>query len=273
MTWVLGDGPYKGRPSHLLTEMNNILRGNGNDRLANVKLTDVEVDPYCGDAIVHASEEDVDLLVSLSHLWVDPLERVGEIELQSKSGVVKKTSKHQKDHTPASANAVFRIRWHCADPPFSGYEGRGITRTHIWEMLHKALEQSGSPSLAAISFDGVDVKWNSGDVDVTSTHRDRDRAVKYAHLWFLYLDQGEAAVIPGIYAPQSQTAGKEPGRRKSDASKRNLEDPSGSQTNLSRSLSKSARRKRQKIRSQQRKQEEEENQAPYMQAVASRQAM
>ncbi|KAJ5298478.1 uncharacterized protein N7443_006598 [Penicillium atrosanguineum] len=268
MTWVLGDGPYKGKPSLLFTEMNDILGGHSNERLANVKLKDVEVDPYCGDAIIHASEEDVDLLVNLSHLWVDTLERDEEIEMQSKYGHVEKTSKHREISPGRTVKFNLRIRWHCPDPPYKKYDTRGIKHAHICEMLHTALKMTDSPSLAAIWVIAVNIKWKSGDVDVVTSDRDGERAVKFAHLWFPHLIQGDAAQVPGIYTPQSQTPSKGFGRRRSNASKRNLEDVSASQTNLWRSQSKSAKRKRQKIRSQQRAQEEQESQAPQMNVVA-----
>lgn len=270
MTWVLGDGPYKGQPSLLLTEINNILGARSDERLANVELKNVEVDPYCGDAIVHASAKDVELLVELSPAWVFMLARFEEIEIQCKRGSVKQPSRHRDPPPPhAPVNATFRIRWHCANPLYKEYENRGIKRTNVWDMLHEALKRTGNPSLAAICFDGVDIKWKSGDIDVICTDRDRERAVEYADLWFPFLPQGEIAGIPGIFTPQYQTPNKEIDRRKSNASKRNLEDVSASQTNLSRSLSKSAKRKRQKIRSQQRRQGEQENQTPHMQVVAS----
>ena len=270
MTWVLGDGPYASIiPRTVLMEIRNILSEQSDERLADVKIEDVEVDPDCGDVIVHSSAKDVELLVELSHLWVYVLARFREIEIQCKRGSVKKPSRHREPPPPhAPVNVTFRIRWHCANPPYKEYENRGIKRTHIWEKLHEALKLTGSPSLAAICFDGVDIKWKSGDIDVTCTDRDRERAVKYADLWFLFLPRGENAGIPGIYIPQFQTPSKESGRRKSNVSKRNLEDVSASQTNLSRSQSKSAKRKRQKIRSQQRRQGEQENQAPHMHVVA-----
>jgi hypothetical protein len=178
------------------------------------------------------------------------------------------------------------------DPPYKEFDYRSFTHSHIIDMLHTALKASGSPSLAAVNFEAVDPKWVSGDVDVYTTHRDRERVVKYAHLWFPHLIQGEFARIPKEYYPKPQTpkprieapiaqdpmestplpTGHTPSedlRRKSNGSKRNLEDISvNSQSNLSRQQSRRDKRKRKKIRKQQRKQEEQENQAPVMTGFA-----
>lgn len=293
MTWVCGDGPYKGGNAKYLQDvLNETLRGHSDSTLAAVVVEDVKIDPYCGDMIVHASEEDVKLLINKSGLWTPTLVRSDELELHDKWGHIQRVSKHRDIPSNPNQLVPFRIRWNCSDPPYKKYEARGITPTHISYMLHTALSASGSPSLAAVYFTAVEPKWVSGDVDVFTTHRDRERVVKYAHLWFPHLKQGEFARIPGVYNPKPQTpklqveapgaeepmestprptghtSSKELSRRKSNVSKRNFEEASASQTNLSRSLSKSARRKRQKIRKQQRKQEEQENQAPIMTGFA-----
>ena len=289
ITWVCGDGPYKsGNPKYLLSVLKETLGGHSDSTLAAVVLEDLKIDPYCGDMIVHASEEDVKLLINKSELWAQTLIRSDELELHNKRGHVQRASKHRDLPPDPTEPVTFRIRWNCSDPPYKEFETRGIKHTHICDMLESALRASGSPSLAAVYFTAVEPKWVSGDVDVYTTPRDRERVIKYAHLWFPHLKQGEFARIPGIYIPKPQTPklqieapgaeeptlptghtpSKELSRRKSNVSKRNLEDISASQSNLSRSQSKSARRKRQKIRKQQRKQEEQENQAPIMTGLA-----
>ncbi|KAJ5194971.1 uncharacterized protein N7498_008409 [Penicillium cinerascens] len=281
ITWVCGDGPYKsGNSKYLLSVLKETLSGHSDSTLAAVVLEDLEIDPYCGDMIVHASEEDVKLLVNKSEMWAQTLIRSDEIELHDKYGHVERVCKHTDLPSDPTGLVTFRIRWNCSDPPYKEYETRGIKHSHICDMLQTALKASGSPSLAAVYFTAVEPRYVSGDVDVYTTQRDRERVIKYAHLWFPHLNQGEFARIPGIYYPKSQTpklqieasgaeeptlpAGltpsKELGGRKSNVSKRNLEDIS--QSNLSRSQPRSAKRKRQRIRKQQRMQEEQENQAP-----------
>lgn len=289
ITWVCGDGPYKsGNSKYLLSVLKETLGGHSDSTLAAVVLEDLEIDPYCGDMIVHASEEDVKLLINKSELWAQTLIRSDEIELQNKHGHVLRASKHRDLPSDSTEPDTFRIRWSCSDPPYKEFETRGIKHTHICDMLHTALNSSGSPSLAAVYFRGVEPKWVSGDLDVYTTPSNRERVIKYAHLWFPHLNQGEFARIPGIYNPKPQTPklqieapgaeeptlptghtpSKELSGRKSNVSKRNLEDVSASQSNLSRSQSKSAKRKRQKIRKQQRKQEEQENRPPIVTGFA-----
>jgi hypothetical protein len=237
--------------------------------------------------IVHASEEDVKLLISESQFWAKALIRSDEIELHDKHGYVKRTSKH-RDIPPKPTDFIpFRIRWNMRDPPYREFDYRGITSRHICDMIHTALKASGSPSLAAVNFWAVDPKWVSGDVDVYTTPRDRERVIKYAHLWFPHLNRGEFAWIPHEYypypkpqieapiaqepmestpLPTGHTPSEELRRRKPNGSKRNLEDIS--QSNLSRQQSRRDKRKRKKIRKQLRKQEEQENQAPVMTGLA-----
>jgi hypothetical protein len=288
ITWVCSDGPYKSTDSkHVLLMLRDNLSVHSDSTLAAVVVNDLEIHPYCGDMIVHASEADVKLLISKSQLWAEALIRSDEIELQDKTGCIERTSKH-RDPPPESTTPIsFRIRWNMPDPPYKEFDWRNFSHRLILDMLNTALKASGSPSLAAVHFEIVDPKWVSGDVDVYTTHRDRERAVKYAHLWFPHLIHGEFARIPKEYYPKPQIeapvaqesmestplpSGHTPSeelRRKSNGSKRNLEDISvNSQSNLLRQQSRRDKRKRKKIRKQLRKQEEQENQAPVMTGLA-----
>jgi hypothetical protein len=262
------------------------LSGHYDSTLAAVVLKDLEIDPYCGDIIVHASQEDVKLLITKSQFWAKALIRPDEIELH-RHGYVERCSKHRDTPPNPTESVSFRIRWSMPDPPYKEFDYRGITSRHICEMLRTALKASGSPSLAAVHFEAVDPKWVSGDVDVYTTHRDRERLIKYAHLWFPHLIHAEFARIPKEYYPKPRIeapvaqesmestplpTGHTPSeelRRKSNGSKRDLEDISvNSQSNLSRQQSRCDKRKRRKIRKQLQKQEEQENQAPVMTGLA-----
>jgi hypothetical protein len=262
MTWTCGDGPYKKEYYYdILSMLRETLSGHSDPALAAVELTDLEIDRYCGDVIVYASQEDVTTLFNKSESWTHICLRWDELELHHHTGRARKVMTGDLIQPEWPEEALFRIRWKCRNPPYKKFNDHQID-TRILNMLHDALQTSGSPSLSMIVFRGVEPKWVSGDVDVYTTCRDLPLATKYAHLWFPRLIQGEHARMPGIYHPQSQA--QDPVNMKSHAFKRNLEEVSGSQTNLSRSQSRSAKRKRQKIRRQQRRQEEKENQAPYM---------
>lgn len=263
MTWTCGDGPYKNESSDdLLSMLRKTLSGHSDSTLAVVELTNLEIDPYCGDMIVYASEEDVAILVNKSELWTYTCLRWDELELHDQDGWARNARKNDYIQAESLERVTFRIRWNCPNPPYKKFNDRHIN-AKISNMLHAALQTSGSPSLSVIYFPRVEPKWVSGDVDVYTNRGDRERAIKYAYLWFPHLIQGEHARIPGTYYPQSQ-APEDPVRRKSNTFKRTLEEVSVSQTNLSRSQSRSAKRKRQKIRKQQRRQEEQENHAPHM---------
>ncbi|KAJ5587105.1 uncharacterized protein N7459_002870 [Penicillium hispanicum] len=154
---------------------------------------------------------------------------------------------------------IIRIRWSCQNPPYKTRKGLKYTKRDVVDMLRLAITKRGNPELTKIDFQDVRVYSRSGDVDmILDTLEKRLTLLQYAHEWFPFLVQSDAARIPGYYNPQHPN--KADTYMQGEAKENHTPDIYQRPCDLARSESRREKRKRQKQRERERRWGQEEGQ-------------